>query len=180
MEISKFMKKIFSATMAVFLAISVLFISRGILFAEETTKPVVNTAFYATNYHYFIDIDASFKIYGSGFGDIQGNVINIDKNINLLVQSWSDTSIKMVTINNNGTVSVGPNNLIVRTSDGIDSEQFIVTFEKYWIGPNILSISPAIINLGDQVEIIGENFGDSQPVDCPIIPSNPAVPVQVY
>jgi len=41
--------------------------------------------------------------------------------------------------------------------------------------PNIFSINPSTIHLGDQVEIIGENFGSSQPTDCPALPTPPGV-----
>lgn len=107
-----------------------------------------------------IDSPATLFIYGSGFGDGQGEVINTGTGTKLNIGHWYDTEIKIYYghLVEPNAINVGSNSIKVRTSSGAESAPVNVTGTKCG-STTITSIAPTDIYRDDEVVINGSGFG---------------------
>ncbi|OGH81006.1 MAG: hypothetical protein A3I29_02020 [Candidatus Magasanikbacteria bacterium RIFCSPLOWO2_02_FULL_44_11] len=107
-----------------------------------------------------IDSPVTLMIEGSGFGNSQGEVINMGTGVKLNIGHWYDTEIKvyyphLVAPN---ALNVGDNSIKVRTSSGIESALTNIIGTKYG-SAIITSVAPNDIYMDDEVVINGSGFG---------------------
>lgn len=100
-------------------------------------------------------VEQDVDIIGINFGNTQGSVsfngVEATK-----ITKWSDT---LITVNVPKDATTG--NVIVTTSNGKKSNGFLFTIATNE-DPFINMISPVTVAIGDEIRIVGKNFGDTQ------------------
>lgn len=100
-------------------------------------------------------VDQEVDIVGINFGNSKGSV-TFNGVEATSISKWNDTLI-IVNVPKNATTG----NVVVTTSSGKKSNGFLFTIATNE-DPFINMISPVTVGIGDEVRIVGKNFGDTQ------------------
>jgi len=100
-------------------------------------------------------VEQDVEIKGINFGNTKGTV-SFNGVTATTITKWNDTLI-IVNVPQNATTG----NVIVTTSNGKKSNGFLFTIASD-SDPFINMISPVSVAIGDEVRIVGKNFGDTQ------------------
>ncbi len=100
-------------------------------------------------------VEQDVEIKGINFGNTKGSV-SFNGVTATTITKWNDTLIN-VNVPQNATTG----NVIVTTSNGKKSNGFLFTIVSD-TDPFINMISPVNVAIGDEVRIVGKNFGDTQ------------------